>query len=61
MASLWIFRFSGQASVLGPAFYGVTQFYSSYIGYVVYGAVTVLWVTVPLLCASKLLQKRGRS
>ncbi|MGN4127548.1 ABC transporter permease [Lysinibacillus sphaericus] len=54
------FIFSDQASVLGPAFYGVTQFYSSYLGYVVYGAVTFLWVTIPLLCANKLLQKRGK-
>lgn len=52
---------SGQADVLGPAFYGFTQFYASPLGYVVYGLGTLLWVVVPLVGANRLLKKRRRS
>lgn len=55
------FIFSGQADVLGPAFYGITQFYASPFGYILYGAGTLLWVTIPLLGAAMQLKKGGRS
>lgn len=54
------FIFSGQANVLGPAFYGITQFYASSLGYVIYGFGTLLWVIIPLMWAAKLLKKGGR-
>lgn len=54
------FIFTNQASVLGPAFYSVTKFYSSSLGYTVYGAVTLLWIICPLACSSRLLKKGGR-
>lgn len=53
------FIFSNQADVLGPAFYGLTQFYASPLGYVVYGFGTLLWVVVPLLGTGVLLKKGG--
>ncbi|WP_342443775.1 ABC transporter permease subunit [Lysinibacillus sp. FSL K6-0075] len=51
------FIFSNQASVLGPAFYGVTKFYLSPYGHAVYGIVTILWIALPLILASKLLKE----
>ncbi|MDM5250452.1 MULTISPECIES: ABC transporter permease subunit [unclassified Lysinibacillus] len=45
------FIFTDQASVLGPAFYNITQFYSSPLGYAVYVAVTLLWIVCPLAYA----------
>ncbi|MFJ7952923.1 ABC transporter permease [Lysinibacillus sp. NPDC096418] len=54
------FIFSGQADVLGPSFYNLTQFYTSSLGNVVYGCGTLLWIFVPLLGTSVLLKKGGR-
>lgn len=54
------FIFSGQSAVFGPAFYGITQFYSSPFGYVVYGILTLLWIVTPLIGAAMLLNKGGR-
>ncbi|WP_338654688.1 ABC transporter permease subunit [Lysinibacillus sp. Y5S-8] len=51
------FIFSNQASVLGPAFYGVTKFYLSPLGHVVYGIVTIFWIVLPLMLATKLLKE----
>lgn len=47
------FIFTNQASVLGPAFYGITRFYSSTLGHVLYVVVTLLWILLPLLQATK--------
>lgn len=47
------FIFTNQASVLGPAFYGITRFYSSTLGHVLYVVVTLLWILLPLLLATK--------
>lgn len=52
--------FAGQANVLGPSFFDLTAFYSSTLGYVVYGLVTLAWVMIPLMLAKIVLQKRGR-
>lgn len=51
------FLFSNQASVLGPAFYDVTRFYLSPIGHVLYGGITILWIVLPLMLATKLLKE----
>lgn len=54
------FIFSNQASVLGPAFYDVTRFYLSPLGQVVYGIITILWIVLPLMLATKLLKEGER-
>ncbi|MEG0259467.1 MAG: ABC transporter permease subunit [Lysinibacillus sp.] len=54
------FLFTDQASVLGPSFYSLTQFYTSVAGMVTYATVTVLWVGLPLIGARIVLRKRGR-
>jgi len=51
------FIFTHQASVLGPAFYGVTKFYSSPEGHVMYVIVTLLWIILPLILATKFLKE----
>lgn len=51
------FIFSNQASVLGPAFYDVTRFYLSPLGQVGYGIITILWIVLPLMLATKLLKE----
>lgn len=54
------FIFSGQSSVLGPSFYGFTNFYSSVSGFIVYAVVTMFWIALPLVFAQFLLNRRGR-
>ena len=51
------FIFSNQTSVLGPAFYDITRFYLSSIGHVLYGVITILWIVLPLMLATKLLKE----
>lgn len=54
------FVFSGQTAVLGPAFYGMSKFYSSPPGFVIFGVVSLLWVALSLMMATLLLKVRGK-
>ncbi len=54
------FIFTDQASVLGPAFYKMTQFYASPLGYIVYGTLTLFWIACPLAFSNMLLRGGGR-
>lgn len=53
------FMFSGQTTVLGPAFYGFTEFYTSFFGYFLYIVISAIWVLLPLGIANWLLTKKG--
>ncbi len=54
------FMFSGQTTVLGPAYYGFTEFYSSFFGYFLFVLLSGLWVVLPLSIANWILSKKGR-
>lgn len=54
------FMFSGQTTVLGPAFYGFTEFYTSVFGYFLYVIISAIWVLLPLGLANWILTKKGR-
>lgn len=51
------FLFSGQSSVLGPSFYQLTSFYTSATGIIVYSLLTLAWIVLPILFASRRLRK----
>lgn len=53
------FVFSEQTAVLGPAFYGMSKFYSSPPGFVIFFVVSLLWVALSLAGATILLKVRG--
>jgi len=52
--------FVNQASVLGPSYYDVIQFYQSTAGKLTYAGVTALWVVVPLVIARFIVSRKGR-
>lgn len=54
------FMFSGQTTVLGPAFYDFTEFYTSFFGYFLFIMLSALWVITPLGLANWILSKKGR-
>lgn len=54
------FLFSDQTAVLGPAFYGVSKFYSSPPGYLFFILISAMWVVVSLLTAKIILTIRGK-
>lgn len=54
------FVFSDQTAVLGPAFYGMSEFYTSGPGYLVIALLSVLWVAFSLLAATITLTIRGK-
>lgn len=55
------FLFSGQATVLGPSYFDFTNFYTSFIGYLLFFVVSALWVVVPLSIAQWILARKGRA
>ena len=54
------FVFSEQTAVLGPAFYGISAFYSSPPGFVFFILISGLWVALSLIGATIILKVRGR-
>jgi len=54
------FVFSQQTAVLGPAFYDISQFYSSPPGLVFYVLISCLWVVGTLIAATIILKIRGK-
>ena len=52
--------FAEQASVLGPSYFDLIAFYNSTLGNIVYFAVTIAWVIVPLALARLLITRRGK-
>lgn len=53
------FLLSGQTAVLGPTYYDLISFYESIIGILVFIALTLLWIIVPLIFAAIKLKKLG--
>lgn len=53
------FLLSDQAAVLGPTYFDVITFYESFVGKIVFGVVTLLWVVLPLGLAIYRLKKSG--
>ena len=54
------FVFSEQTAVLGPAFYGISKFYSSPPGFVFFIVISGLWVAISLIGATMILKWRGK-
>ena len=54
------FVFSKQTAVLGPAFFGISKFYSSPPGFVFFILISVLWVACSLIGATIILKWRGK-
>lgn len=54
------FLLSNQESVLGPAFYSFTNFYSSPLGLFVYASLSVIWIIGALWIAVVILARKGR-
>ncbi len=54
------FVFSEQTAVLGPAFYGLSKFYSSPVGYLFFILISGLWVIISLVVATIILKIRGK-
>ncbi|MEK4080139.1 ABC transporter permease subunit [Solibacillus sp. FSL W7-1436] len=54
------FVFSEQTAVLGPAFYGMSKFYSSPPGYLFFIIISSLWVIISLVVATIILKIRGK-
>lgn len=54
------FVFSSQTAVLGPAFYGISKFYSSPPGFVFFLVISMLWIMISLLGANLILTIRGK-
>lgn len=54
------FIFSKQTAVLGPAFYGLSQFYTSPPGFIFFILVSAAWVVFSLLGARLILTIRGK-
>ncbi|WP_235612298.1 ABC transporter permease [Metalysinibacillus jejuensis] len=52
--------FAEQASVLGPSYFDLIAFYNSTLGNIVYFAVTIAWVIVPLALARLLITRKGK-
>lgn len=53
------FMIADQATVLGPTYYELIQFYESFWGKIIFVLVTVLWVILPLWIAKLALKKAG--
>ncbi|WP_246027652.1 ABC transporter permease [Lysinibacillus antri] len=53
------FLLAGQATVLGPTYFDLIQFYESILGKVVFALVTLTWAVMPLLLTKYRLKKRG--
>lgn len=54
------FVFSEQTAVLGPAFYGISKFYSSPPGFIFFVFISSLWVVGSLVTATIILKIRGK-
>lgn len=54
------FLATGNGDALGPAFYGLTGFYTEPLGVVTAIAVTSLWIVLPLSVAAMVLKRRER-
>lgn len=54
------FVFSEQTAVLGPAFYGISKFYSTPSGYFFFLLISSLWVIGSLIMATFILKIRGK-
>ncbi len=54
------FVFSEQTAVLGPAFYGVSKFYASPLGFLFFIIISGLWVAFSLVSATLMLKIRGK-
>ena len=54
------FVFSKQTAVLGPAFYDISEFYSSAPGLIFFVLISILWVVGTLLAAIIMLKIRGK-
>ncbi|MCP1144848.1 ABC transporter permease [Lysinibacillus endophyticus] len=54
------FVFSKQTAVLGPAFYGVSKFYTSFVGFLFFLFVSLMWIVFSLLGAKIILTIRGK-
>ncbi|MGM0896594.1 MAG: ABC transporter permease [Bacillota bacterium] len=54
------FLATGNGDALGPAFYGLTGFYSSPEGGVLALFVTAAWIILPLMAAASVLKRRKR-
>lgn len=54
------FVFSEQTAVLGPAFYGLSKFYSSPPGYLFFIIISSLWVSISLVASTIILKIRGK-
>ncbi|MEK4285544.1 MULTISPECIES: ABC transporter permease [unclassified Ureibacillus] len=53
------FLLSHQTAVLGPTYYDLIAFYESAFGTIVFVAVTLLWIALPLIVATIKLKKLG--
>lgn len=53
------FLLSNQATVLGPTYFDLIEFYQTRIGNVVFILLTLLWVVIPLFLAKIKLKKSG--
>lgn len=54
------FVFSDQTAVLGPAFYGLSKFYTSPLGVIFFVLISLLWIGGSLILASITLKIRGK-
>ena len=54
------FVFSNQTAVLGPAFYGVSKFYSTPPGFLFFMIISAMWVAISLLGSKLILTIRGK-
>lgn len=54
------FVFSDQTAVLGPAFYDISKFYTSPLGFIFFMLISGLWIGGSLVLATVILKIRGK-